>query len=107
MKKSATNFPIIGMIAALVLGLFLSGCENNPTEPQPDPPSNQLQLSDRAKSVTVGGWQITNSLNTQDQFSELVSGGNSPGRKNHEAHLHLCGKIRQLFQNYRRFFDLV
>jgi len=75
MKKSATSFPIIGMIAMLVLGLFLNGCENNPTEPQPNPPGDQLQLSAQAQSVSLSGWQVLNSLNTQDQLSDLVSGG--------------------------------
>lgn len=75
MKKSATKFSIIGMIAALVLGLFLSGCENNPTEPQPNPPGNQLQLSGGAQSASLSGWQVLNSLNTQDQLSDMVSGG--------------------------------
>lgn len=92
MKKSATSFSIIGMIAALVLGLFLSGCENNPTEPQPNPPSNQLQLSAGAQSASLSGWQITNSLNTQDQLSELVSGGSmitdEEGMLNNMAEIH-------------------
>lgn len=102
MKKSATNFPITGLIAALVLGLFLSGCENNPTEPQPDPPSNQLQLSDRAKSVTVGGWQITNSLNTQDQFSELVSGGSQI--TDEEGMLNSMAEIRREEKTMKRIY---
>jgi len=75
MKKSATNYPIIAMMAALVLALFLSGCENNPTEPQPNPPGNELQLSAGAQSASLSGWQVLNSLNTQDQLSDLVSGG--------------------------------
>lgn len=72
MKASIKSLPVLAILATLALWLAFSGCEDNPTEPAP--PSTDLQLSAQAKGAAQTGWQLQNTLNTEDQLSEMVSG---------------------------------
>ncbi|MCK6622483.1 MAG: hypothetical protein HUU32_02725 [Calditrichaceae bacterium] len=73
MKAFIKSLRVLAVLAALTLWLPFSGCEDSPTEPAP--PSTDLQLSAQAKGAAQSGWQLQNTLNTQDQLSGMVSGG--------------------------------
>ncbi len=76
MKFQRINLSSVGILTLLIAGLLLNSCQKDPANPNPDPGTNpnELQLSGQAKGASQTGWQVFSSINTQSQFSKLVSG---------------------------------
>ena len=76
MKYQTKKVKIVGILMLTISWLLLSSCEKDPANPNPGggTGNNELQLSKEAQGASQTGWQVFNSISTQEQFSDLVSG---------------------------------
>lgn len=92
---------MVMLLSLLMVGMFLSSCENNTTGPGNDGNDNQLQLSQESKAATKASWQMLNTVNTQGQFTDLVS-GKKPFLEDQEGMINSMPEIRQENQRMKK-----
>ncbi len=61
------------LITILFASLVFSGCDTN-TATDPGPVDVETNISEEARTVSQLGWQTVHQINTEDQFSNMVSG---------------------------------
>lgn len=93
------------ILLLLLAGLWISACNKDSTGPQPNPPSNELQLSKEAQGASKAGWQTLNFMKTNEQFSTMVAGQDG-FFTDEQGMVNSMAEVRGLVKKGRRVYSL-